>query len=105
MNHHRTHSEHVSKVAAIPCHAGGGAVQHNTAVHKGESSKEVGNCYDERCHGQHNSGHAHTLQQQAHRHHETYDESCEEEMTYSAGGLHHGHGGGGGGGRRYEYET
>ncbi|KAF8664952.1 hypothetical protein HU200_054272 [Digitaria exilis] len=74
MNYHRTHSKHVAKVAASPCHAGGGAVQHNTAVHK-ESSKEVdGDCYDydERRRGHRNSGRA--LRQQAHLHHETYEE-------------------------------
>ncbi|KAF8664951.1 hypothetical protein HU200_054271 [Digitaria exilis] len=62
MNYHRTHSEHVTKVAAIPHYHAGGAMQHHMAVHK-ESFKEVDeDCYDS-CRG-------HGLQQQqAHRHH------------------------------------
>jgi hypothetical protein len=125
MNYHRTHSEHVTKFAGNPCHAGAGAgaVQHHTAVHK-ESFKEVdgGDCYDPRRghhqqhqqqlqahrphgynnnnnhHGRHNGGGS------AHRYETTYEETCEEEIeTYSAG-RHHGHGHGGGA-RRYEYET
>ncbi|CAL4959834.1 unnamed protein product [Urochloa decumbens] len=64
MNCHRTQSEHVTKFAGNPCHAGGGAaVQHHTAVHK-ESFKEVdGDCYDPR------RGRGHQQQLQAHRHH------------------------------------
>uniref|UniRef100_K3XT66 Uncharacterized protein n=1 Tax=Setaria italica TaxID=4555 RepID=K3XT66_SETIT len=112
MNYHRSHSEHVTKFAGNPRHAGcGGAVQHHTAVHK-ESFEEVdGDCYDPR---RGHSNHALQQQQQAHRHHngggshryetyqETYEESCEEdtyeesceEETYSAGRRHgNGHAG------------